>query len=252
MPGDRRTVAIIQARLSSTRLPGKVLMDIAGRPMLARVVARVAAARRVDQVVVATSDDPSDDPLAAWCDGQGVPFHRGPLADVLARFVGAATQDEADIVVRITADCPLIDPALIDAVIEFRAARGADYASNVLSRRFPRGLDVEAFTAAALARADREGREPHHREHVTPYLYEQPGRFRTVGLSTAGDHSRHRWTVDTPEDLALVRAVYDRLADPMAGWRAVLAAATRAPDLSGLNAHIGQKPTRAPAPAAAS
>lgn len=240
-----RTIAIIQARLSSSRLPGKVLMDIEGLPMLARVVDRVSASRLIDGVAVATSSDPSDDRLAAYCRSHGIRHHRGPLEDVLARFLHAAQREEADVIVRITADCPLIDPALIDAVVTIRDAHRADYASNVLNRRYPRGLDVEVFTAEALARADREGREPHHREHVTPYLYEKPGRFQIIGLDCERDLSHHRWTVDTLADLELVRAIYQRLDNPLAGWREVLAVVEREPNLTRRNAHIKQKPIRA-------
>lgn len=240
-----RTVAVIQARLSSSRLPSKVLMDICGRPMLDRVVDRVRRAYSLDKVVVATSTDPSDDLLADHCRRAGIPHHRGPLSDVLGRFVIAARHERADVVVRVTADCPLIDPILIDAVVALRNQRGADYASNVMARRFPRGLDTEAFTAAALFRADREGRLPHHREHVTPYLYEDPARFVTASLIGQDDQGRHRWTVDTPEDLALVRAIYARLGDPSAGWRDVLELLEREPALAEINAHVEQKATRA-------
>ena len=240
-----RAIAIIQARLSSSRLPDKVLMDIEGRPMLARVVERVSASRLIEGVVVATSSDDSDDKLAAHCRSNGIRYHRGPLDDVLTRFVQAGRREGADVIVRITADCPLIDPALIDAVVTIRDAHRADYASNVVSRRYPRGLDVEVFTAEALARADREGLEPHHREHVTPYLYEQPGRFQVVGLDCERDLSAHRWTVDTEADLDLVRGIQQRLENPLAGWREVLAVVEREPNLARRNAHIKQKPTRA-------
>ncbi len=240
-----RTVCIIQARLSSRRLPAKVLADIGGKPMLERVLDRVAQAQTLDKVVVATSTDPSDDRLADHCRRSGIPHHRGPLHDVLGRFVTAARHERADVVVRITADCPLIDPILIDAVVALRARRGTDYASNVMSRRFPRGLDIEAFTAAALFRADREAREPHQREHVTPFLYEDPGRFSLASLIGQDDLGGHRWTVDTPEDLSLARALYERLANPSAGWRDVLALIEREPALSAINAHVEQKATRA-------
>jgi len=240
-----RTICIIQARLSSSRLPAKVLTDIGGKPMLDRVLDRVRRANTLDKVVVATSTDPSDDRLADHCRRAGIPHHRGPLQDVLGRFVTAARHERADVVVRVTADCPLIDPVLIDAVVALRARRGADYASNVMARRFPRGLDIEAFTAAALFRADREGREPHHREHVTPYIYEDPHRFALASLVGQEDQGRHRWTVDTPEDLSLARALYERLASPSAGWRDVLALIEREPALSAINAHVEQKAIRA-------
>jgi spore coat polysaccharide biosynthesis protein SpsF len=208
-----RVVAVIQARMGSTRLPGKVLMDIAGAPMLSRVVDRARAARRVTEVRVACSDQPADDPIAAWCAVVGVAVTRGPEADVLTRYRIAAAAAAAEVVVRLTADCPLLDPATIDNVI---GALGdgdpADYAANVLERSYPRGLDVEAFSIEALLRMDRLGQSAAAREHVTlgPRL-EHPAAFRTRNVRAGTDDSDLRWTVDTGPDLEQVRAMYREL-----------------------------------------
>jgi spore coat polysaccharide biosynthesis protein SpsF len=237
-------VVVVQARMSSTRLPGKVLLDVAGRPMLARVLDRARRARTLGRVGVATSTDASDDRLEAFCKGAGVPCCRGSLGDVLDRYHGAARQWQADVIVRITGDCPLIDPGVVDRVVnDFLSGPAADYVSNVVpARTFPRGLDVEVFSAAALGRAWRENDNPAWREHVTPFLYRRPDLFRTRCVVNDADHSSHRWTVDTPEDLELVRRVYAAFGHDRFGWGKVLALLERHPDWQGLNAHVGQKP----------
>jgi len=206
-----RVVAILQARMSSSRLPGKVLADVAGMPMLIRVVRRVEKAQHVDHVVVATSNHPLDDPIAALCDRERVSCFRGSLDDVLARYCDAAEAYNADVVVRVTGDCPLIDPRVIDSTVERFWEAQVDYASNLMPRlTFPDGLDVEVFTAAALELASREAKKPSEREHVTPYL-RHAGKFRTAGIEASADLSGHRWTVDEPADLEFVRVIYELL-----------------------------------------
>lgn len=245
MPGSApKVVAIIQARMASTRLPGKALLDIAGRPMLEHVFTRAARARTVDEVWVATARDPANDPIAALCQRRGWPLFRGPEEDVLDRYLGCARAAAADVVVRLTSDCPLLDPAIVDAVVEALLREQADYASNTLPpRSHPRGLDAEAFTRDALEQAGREARAPHEREHVTPYLYRADRPFRLVAVRGERDGSQYRWTVDTPEDLALVRRVAEHFGAALdaAGWREVLAAVESHPDWSALNAHVQQK-----------
>jgi spore coat polysaccharide biosynthesis protein SpsF len=206
-------LAVLQARMSSTRLPGKVMQPVAGAPMIARQIERVARARRIDRVVVACSTEPDDDPLAAEIDRLGVGVHRGPLQDVLARFVGALDAfGPAEHLVRLTGDCPLTDPELIDAVISLHLERGTDYAANTPAHRtYPKGLDVEVMRASCLRRAAAEGLEPYEREHVTPYLYRHPELFDLAFLSQDADEGEVRWTVDRPDDLAFVQAVYDGL-----------------------------------------
>ncbi len=236
------TVAIIQARMGSTRLPGKVLADIEGRTMLERVVRRVRRAARVDAVVVATSTETGDDPIVAECDRLEIATFRGSETDVLDRYHQAARAVDARAVTRITADCPLIDPGLIDQVVAVFRARRPDYASNTLERTFPRGLDVEVFTIDALERAWREAKQPYERSHVTPFIHQQPGRFTLESITTRPNLGRHRWTVDTPEDLALVRALYRRLGgNDRFGWREVIELLEREPELAAANRGVRQK-----------
>jgi len=206
-------LAILQARMSSTRLPGKVMADLAGAPMILRQIERLNRAPSLRQIVVATSDQPSDDPLAHAMQAAGVPVFRGPLDDVLGRFIGAIDAfGPADIGVRLTADCPLADPGVIEATVALREATGADYAANAGERRtFPKGLDVEVFRVAALRAAAAETRDPYHREHVTPFLYRRPERFALAFHHQAVDEGEVRWTVDRPDDLEFVRAVYEAL-----------------------------------------
>lgn len=199
--------------MSSTRLPGKVLADVAGAPMIARQVERLRRCRRLDELAVATSDQPSDDPLARAVEDLGLPVHRGSLEDVLGRFVGALDAfGPADHVVRLTADCPLADPGVIDALIDLQLRTGADYANNVAPRRtFPHGLDAEIMRAEVLRQAASEAADPYEREHVTPFIYRRPERFRLESLTESRDDGDLRWTVDRPDDLAFVRAVYEGL-----------------------------------------
>ena len=205
-------VAIIQARMSSTRLPGKVLADIAGRPMLRHVTDRVGRARLVDLVVVATSCDPADEPIADFCREEAVECYRGSQDDVLDRFYRAAEHFSADIVVRITGDCPLIDPEVIDKVIETYSQGDYDYVTNYLRRTYPDGLDAEAISSGALARAWREAKEPRDREHVSTYI-RFSGLFRVANVENDTDLSleNHRWVVDEPRDLDFIREVFARL-----------------------------------------
>jgi spore coat polysaccharide biosynthesis protein SpsF len=222
-------LAILQARMTSSRLPGKVLAPVLGEPMIGRQLERLRRARRIDALVVATSTDPSDDPLAAYCGGLGVEVFRGSLSDVLERFRGAlATHPEAKAVVRLTADCPLADPAVIDEVIAHHHAEDADYTSNTLGERtFPHGLDTEVIRAGALVDAAERAADPYEREHVTPYIYRRPDAYRLAGVSRDPPLPHLRWTVDYPEDLAFVREIYARLypSDPAFGSDAVAALA---------------------------
>ena len=210
-------LAILQARLSSSRLPGKVLLPLAGAPMILRQVERVRRAARIDRLVVATSDQPSDDRLAETLAEAGVETYRGPLDDVLARFIGALDAWPADHVVRLTGDCPLVDPGLIDATIGLHLQTGADYAQNrLVDKGFPKGQDVEVITAAALRQAAARASTPEEHEHVTWGVWNHPETYKVVRLEPPVDQGQVRWTVDRPDDYEFVRAVYDALypADP--------------------------------------
>ena len=203
-------LAILQARMSSTRLPGKVLLPLEGAPMIARQIERVSRARRLDALVVATSTGPEDDAIAMSVDA---PVHRGPLDDVLARFVAALDAHPADHVVRLTADCPLADPELIDACIALHLETGADYTSNTpATHAWPKGLDVEVISAAALRRAAREAGSVEEREHVTWGVWNNPDRYDIAWLPSANaDDGDVRWTVDRPDDYVFVSEVYGGL-----------------------------------------
>ena len=222
-------LAILQARMSSSRLPGKVLSPLFGEPMIFRQIERLARARRIDRLVVATSTDGSDDALAEACAARGVAVFRGSLDDVLDRFAGALDLfPEAKTVIRVTADCPLADWTVVDEVIAHLEATGADYASNTPAERtYPHGLDVEVMRREALLDAWREGRDPYEREHVTPYIYRRPETYRLQFVSRTPSLAHLRWTVDYPADLEFVRDVYARLypADPAFGSDAVVALA---------------------------
>ncbi|UTP38611.1 glycosyltransferase family protein [Phenylobacterium sp. LH3H17] len=205
--------AILQARMSSTRLPGKVLADLAGAPMIARQIERLSRARAIDRLIVATSDDRSDDVLADHLTKAGVEVFRGSMQDVLARYAGAAAAlDEADLVVRLTADCPLTDPGLIDTMIGRQLASQAHYTATTLpTRTYPKGLDAEVMSVGTLRLAAAEAVDPYEREHVTPFIYRRPERFTLGGVSQDRDEGEVRWTVDRPDDLDFVRAVYEAL-----------------------------------------
>ena len=241
-----KVVAIIQARMGSTRLPGKVLCDLCGEPMLARVVGRVRRAKLVNEVIVATSTLATDDPIAALCTARGWRCFRGSESDVLDRYLGAAREAGADAIVRITADCPLLDPGVIDDVITaFRVGQPSlDYACNFHPRRtYPRGLDCEILRQDVLERCQREATDALSREHVTAFIYGHPKLFTLRGIETDADHSAHRWTVDAPEDFALVETIYRHFAHDHFTWREALAAVEQHPEWSDLNAHIEQKTT---------
>jgi len=244
--------------MSSSRLPGKILADIAGQPMLQRVFTRTARASTVAETIFATTADPSDDPVAEYCNQSGIPFRRGSLYDVLDRYYQAAKDAQAEVVVRITADCPVIDPGLIDEVVAALLDGGCDFACNRLPppwhRTYPIGLDTEACTFAALEKAWKEAQEPQQREHVMPYFYENaqlsavsrqlstgisPLGFKVALLNHTADLGEYRWTVDTPEDLEFIRQVYRRLGgrDDFT-WKDVLELIKKEPRLAAINAGV--------------
>ncbi len=231
--------------MGSSRLPGKVLLPLAGAPLLVRMVARVRRARLAGTVGVATTTDAADDAVAACCAAHGLPCFRGDALDLLDRHYRAARHYGADVVLKIPSDCPLIDPAVIDEVVGFYLEHEGrfDFVSNLHPATFPDGNDVEVMPLAALETAWREAHRPLEREHTTPFFWENPDRFRlaNVAWATGRDYSMsHRWTIDYPEDYAFIGAVYDALypTNPTFGLADILQLLAARPDIADLNAHL--------------
>lgn len=242
-------VGIIQARMSSSRLPGKVLEDICGMPMLVRQVRRSRRARSLGQIVVATTAMSDDDPVEKTCRMFGIPCFRGDPLDVLDRYYRAAKLYEAEVIVRLTGDCPLIDPKEIDRTIKMFYDASVDFAANRLpppwKRTTPIGMDTEVVSLPALERAWREAEAKHDREHVMPYLYEEEGRFKTRLVDHTPDWGNYRLTVDTPEDLKLIREIYDRFngTDDFS-LEDIIEVLNNEPELLKINAHTKHKDFR--------
>jgi spore coat polysaccharide biosynthesis protein SpsF len=226
-------LAVLQARMSSSRLPGKVLKPLLGRPMLARQIERVKRSVLIDRLLVATSAAAEDAAIEQLCAEMRVDCYRGSLDDVLDRFYRAAQACNPAYIVRLTGDCPLADPELIDAVIRFCVDGGYDYVSNALQPTFPDGLDTEVLRFSCLAEAWREARLPSEREHVTPFIYNNPGRFRIGSFTNQVDYSHLRWTVDEPEDFNLVEKIYTALypGNPRFSSQEILALIERNPGI---------------------
>ncbi|MBN2328959.1 MAG: glycosyltransferase family protein [Candidatus Omnitrophica bacterium] len=231
-------MAVIQARMGSTRLPGKVLMEIGGKPALYHVVSRVRKAAAIDRVVVAATRNPIDDPLQACCETLGVACFRGDEDDVLDRFYQTAVQYPADVIVRITADCPLLDPNVTDHVVHAFLEGQCDYASNTQVCTYPDGLDTEVFSFQALERAWREARLLSEREHVTPYIKNHPEIFRLKSVENDCDLSALRWTLDEPTDLEFIRAVYENISCEFFGMEEILTLLQSHPDIGRINQGI--------------
>ncbi len=240
-----RVVAVIQARRGSKRLPDKVLAPLAGTPVIEHVVTAAKAASRLDDVVLATTSTARDDALAEIGGRLGVRVFRGSEDDVLGRFVGALDGDPAQVIVRLTGDNPLLDPAVIDSVVQHFLEADTDYASNMIHRSWPRGLDTEVLSRAVLERADREGRDPEHREHVTLYVRTHPELFRLENVTASPEETwpELRLSIDTPEDRALLERVFDALHRPgeILPIREVIAWLRHNPEVAALNAQVAQK-----------
>lgn len=238
-------VAIVQARYGSTRLPGKILKEISGRPMLWHVVNRLSFSELIDKIIVATTDLPNDNITEEFCINNKIDYYRGNADDVLSRYYEAAKQFKADIVIRITSDCPLIDPLIIDKMLNSFLAVDSecDYMSNVIERTFPRGLDTEIFYYYALEKAMNEAMTIYDREHVTPFIYNHTDMFQTRNYSTSEDYSFHRWTVDTEEDRRLIEEIYKALYNPdkLFSFEDVIKLFEQKPELIKINQHIKQK-----------
>lgn len=240
----KKIVAIVQARIGSTRLPEKVLKNIAGKPMLAHVIERLKKSKLIHEIVIATAKDKnmSIPELAQKC---GVRFFLGSEEDVLDRYYKAAVKFKADIIVRITSDCPLIDPLVVDQVIKrYRGSKGKiDYMSNTLKQSYPRGLDTEVFSFKVLEKTWKEAGKPYQREHVTPYIHEHPEIFHVANVENNVDLSSMRWTVDEEEDLKFIREIYKKLykRGKIFLMNDVLSLLKREPSLMEINKSIKQK-----------
>ncbi len=240
-----KIAAIIQARMGSTRLPGKVFKDLEGEPMLVRVVNRTERAASLDSVIVATTVEPADDQIAKFCAARGWPCYRGSQDDVLNRYYETAVAYKVNAIVRITSDCPLIEPTIVDRVVKkFRTNQAEiDYVTNsrLAPLTFPRGLDTELMSFEALKRTWAEAKEQSEREHVTLYIYRHPELFNIHKLDNDVDYSYMRWAIDTKEDLEFVRRIYRHFGHDRFSWQQVLALLEQHPEWLEINKHIRQK-----------
>jgi spore coat polysaccharide biosynthesis protein SpsF len=238
-----RTLGIVQARMGSTRLPGKVLRRLDGRTVLDRVVRAAQQSGVLDDLVVATTVEDRDDAIVAECEAVGIPVHRGPVDDVLTRFLGVldSREEQPDAVVRFTADCPLLDPDLVRlATTVFAATPKLDYLSTSIARTLPRGLDVEVVRTEVLRQIDSLATE-HHRTHVTSFVYSHPYDFNVLGLTIQPDLSHLRLTLDTEDDWRLIEAIVDHFGDGAIPVRTLAEWLADRPELVGINAHVRQK-----------
>lgn len=235
-------LAILQARMSSRRLPGKVLKPILGRPMLAMQIERLRRCGQIDHLVVATSLDATDTAIAQLCDAEEVPCYRGSLDDVLDRYYQAARLFQPSYVVRLTGDCPLADPYLIDEIIKFCRDGGYDFVSNAIERTFPVGLDAAVLRYSVLEQTWQEATLPAEREHVTQYIRHHPERFKIGTYTNSTNRSHLRWTVDEPADFSFVNAIYERLYPDNPGFRSddIYQLLEREPDLLEINREVNQ------------
>lgn len=245
-----KTIIIIQARMGSTRLPGKHLKQVLGRPLISFLIERLKRVKNQDGIVLATTTRSIDDPLVKFAQEAQIDTFRGNEDDVLDRYFQAAKQYHADVIVRISGDCPLIDPAIVDQIIHFflTSKPPCDYAANTLVRRYPRGMDTEVFSFNALEKAAIEATKPEDREHVTPYFYFHPELFILGSVENKQDLSHFRWTVDTQEDLTLVKTVLESIypVNPQFTLDDLVELFKRHPEWLSINAHIQQKPVKGP------
>ncbi|MDX2083902.1 MAG: glycosyltransferase family protein [Candidatus Melainabacteria bacterium] len=236
---------IIQARMTSSRLPGKVLLPVLDKPLLAYQLERLQRVQSTQRIVVACTNRNEDDPIVALCNEWNLPVFRGSETDVLNRYYEAAQEFEADPIIRITSDCPLIDPAVVDQVIGFYLAHAGqyDYVSNTLERSWPQGLDVEVFAFAALEDADANAERWEEREHVTPYIYWRPEEYRLAAVQAEENHAHYRWTVDTGEDYEFIAQVLETLypQNPTFTTADVMALLEANPDWLDINAQVHQR-----------
>jgi len=240
-----KTVIIVQARMTSTRLPGKVVMPILNKPLLAYQIERMRRVNLADEIVIATTVNDEDQPIINLCNELAVPYFRGSECNVLERYYEASRKHNATTIVRLTSDCPLIDPVIVDKVIGFynENKNDYDYVSNVLQRTYPRGLDVEVFSFKTLGQVFQDATALSDKEHVTAFIYRHPEKYRLGNVSNTEDYSRYRWTVDTSEDFQLVHKIIEYLypIKPNFALQDCIDLMTKYPNLKEINAHIEQK-----------
>lgn len=241
-----KVVIINQARMTSTRLPGKILKTVLGKSLLEYQIERLQRVKLADELVIATTTNYTDDPIVELCDRAGVSYYRGSEEDVLARYYEAAKQHQADVIVRVTSDCPLIDPEIIDHVIQTYFDHQCDYASNSLERTYPRGMDTEVFSFESLSQAYSDAIAKPDREHVTPFLHQQPERFKIIPVLNSENYSHHRWTVDTQEDFDLIKNILEAIypQQPHFTMEDCLNLLNAHPEWQSINVHIEQKKYR--------
>lgn len=246
MSKDKKVVAIIQARMTSSRLPGKVMREIVGYPMIYHVINRVGLSKSIDEVVVATTTDTQDDEIAQFCQENNISCFRGHPFDVLDRFYQTARAHQANVIVRITADCPLMDPELIDELVNDFLASEVDFAANRLpppwKRSYPIGLDIEIVSFINLERAWKEATSTFEREHVMPYFYDELDRFKILVKHHDPDYGVRRLTVDTPQDLEFVRKIFEYFSPEISfSWVEVMDLLNKKPELEQINATVPAK-----------
>ncbi|WEA39920.1 glycosyltransferase family protein [Lysinibacillus fusiformis] len=238
-----RIVAIIQARMGSTRLPGKILKKVNGRPLLSYQLERLQQSNHINDLVIATTLNEKDDLIVEFCKKNNILWFRGSEKDVLARYYKTAKTFKADAIVRITSDCPIIDVQVVDKTIQYFVDNNYEYVSNTVDRTYPRGLDTEAFTFEALEKAYKEAVMERDREHVTSYFYTNPDVFKISSVRNETDYSKYRWTVDTEEDFQLIKNIIEKLynCNPNFTFHDTVKLMEANPDWFYINAHIEQK-----------
>ena len=240
-----KTVIIVQARMGSTRLPGKILKEVLNKTLLEYQIERLQRVRLADAIVIATTTKDTDKPIINLCNNLSIACFRCAEQDVLARYYSAANTFRADIIVRITSDCPIIDPQVIDEVIKYYSDHYAqfDFVSNTLQRTYPRGMDTEVFPFRVLSEAFKEAKASPEREHVTPFIRRNPQRYRLGNVTCDRDLSQFRWTVDTPEDFELIRNIITTLypVNPYFGLKECLTAMNKHPEWKLINSYVAHK-----------
>ena len=240
-----KKLIIVQARMTSTRLPGKVMEIVCDKPLLEHLINRLKTIRSADQIVIATTVNETDNQIVSLCKKLDTLYYRGSEEDVLGRYYEAAVEYGGDVIIRITSDCPLIDPHIVDQVIAYYVDNkdNVDYVSNCLNRTYPKGMGVEVFPSSILKEAYEEAKEAHDREHVTPFIKNRYSRYRLGDIEHSTDLSHYRLTVDTPEDMELIRRIFESLyvENPEFTMKDILSKMAANPDWIKINSHVKQR-----------